>query len=521
MRTTETPIRTRLAVSVRALATPSPPELLFAVLVLTTFGRASSWPRLLFDGDTGWHIRCGEFILRSGSVPVRDLFSFSRPQASWLAWEWLSDVIFAWFHAWSGLTGVIILSAAVLCMSGALLFAWLLRRGAGLWIALAATLATVSGSSLHYLARPHIFSLLLLTVGLWILDEDRRQPNRRLWVLIPVSALWANLHAGFAAWLATLALLVLVTGCRTDRAALRRYGLLASLCAAATLANPYGWRLHQHIVGYLNSAWILENVQEFQSPQIRAENMWVFASFLLLGISLAGRALARRQYFEGLLAFAWGLAALRSARHVPLYMIAAAPVIASEAALWWAARSARQHAGSPVRVFWDIGQEWGRARRPGICGVVLGCAALWIGPGRARIADFPASRFPVAAITQNLARLAPSSASSRVLTSDQWADYLIYRFYPRQLVFFDGRSGPEVGREYQQLRAVRGRWAELLARYDFEVALLPLDWPLASLLERDPRWKVVYRDAQAVVLVVRPDGLKRRPGNAECQTVGG
>src|SRR3974390_1888296 len=82
---------------------PSFPELLFGALVLAVFGRAGAWQALLMDCDTGWHIRTGEYILRTGSVPEHDLFSFSRPEQPWFAWEWLSDVIFARLHAWGGL----------------------------------------------------------------------------------------------------------------------------------------------------------------------------------------------------------------------------------------------------------------------------------------------------------------------------------------------------------------------------------------------------------------------------------
>ena len=52
--------------------------------------------------------------------------------------------------------------------------------------------------------------------------------------------------------------------------------------------------------------WILENVQEFQSPRIRSENLVMFAVLLLLGVALASRALARRQWFEGALVLVWG-----------------------------------------------------------------------------------------------------------------------------------------------------------------------------------------------------------------------
>jgi len=90
------------------------------------------------------------------------------------------------------------------------------------------------------------------------------------------------------------------------------------------------------------------------------------------------------------------------------------------------------------------------------------------------------------------------------LTSDQWADYLIYRLYTQQRVFFDGRSdfyGPEIGGDYRALLEAGPRWRILLAGYGFRLALLPRDWPLASMLDREPGWRKVYEDNVAAVFV--------------------
>lgn len=506
---------------VRRFALPSVPELFFAVLLVALFGRADSWQALLFDGDTGWHIRTGELILTSGAVPQHDPFSFSRPDQPWLAWEWLADVVFARFYAWGGLQAVAAFTAVALCASGALLLCWLLRRGVGLWLALGVTLGAISASTIHYLARPHLFSLLLFPLALWILDEDRRRRSPWVWVLAPLSALWANLHGGFAAWLATLAILPLVSAAERNWPAVRRYASLTLACAVSTLANPYGWHLHAHIAGYLRSSWILDNVQEFQSPRIRDENMLVFAALLLAGVALSWGALARRRWFEGALVLVWALAAMRSARHVPLYAVVAAPVIASQCALWWASWAQGSLPGSVVRVLWDSGQEIGRFRRLGPWAAALGAMALWLALPQPRIADFPASHFPAAAVSGNLARLA---TPARVLTSDQWADYLIFRLYPRQRVFFDGRSdfyGPALGADYQALLSAAPQWSEIMSRYDFDIALLPTDWPLGSVLEHDPHWDLLYRDHLARLFVRRVSGLKETRRTAECHVVGG
>ena len=492
----------------KAWLLPSLADLFVLFLFLALFARPAAWQSLLADGDTGWHIRTGELILQSCAVPNHDPFSFSRADAPWYAWEWLSDLLFALLHRWHGLAAVAGFSATLLVFSAAVLLIWLLRRGTGFFLALPATFATVSASSVHYLARPHIFTLLFLTLALWLLDEDRQRQTPWLWSLVPLSALWVNLHGGFVAWLAILGFLLAATAAACDWASLRRYTALAGLCGAATFLNPYGWRLHLHIAQYLTSSWILENVQEFQSPRIRSENLVVFAVLLLAGVALASRPADRHCWFETGLVLALAFAALRSARHVPLFAIVSAPAIASELARQWGLKALTAPPKAAVKVLWDLSRDLGKSRRlspwmPAFCALALGAT---LSP--AQLTDFPASQFPVAAVARNI-------AMPRVLTSDQWADYLIYRLYPRQRVFFDGRSdfyGPAIGRDYAALLGAAPGWRELVDRYGFETALLPMDWPLGRVLENDREWTVVYRDRVSLLLARR---LKENPKTVE------
>jgi hypothetical protein len=53
---------------------------------------------LFADGDTGWHIKTGEWILQHGRGPTQDLFSYTKPGQPWFAWEWGWDVLFALIH---------------------------------------------------------------------------------------------------------------------------------------------------------------------------------------------------------------------------------------------------------------------------------------------------------------------------------------------------------------------------------------------------------------------------------------
>ena len=491
---------------------PSLAELLFLAVFLAAFARPAGVQALLFDGDTGWHIRTGELVLATGRVPHADPFSFTRAGQPWVAWEWGADVFFALLHRWRGLAAVAAFAGVVLSLAAAALFARMLRRGDGLWIALAATLAAVSASSVHYLARPHIFSILFYTLALWILDEDRLTPGPLVWILPPLAAMWANLHAAFVILPATL---LVLSACGPWR----RYLPVALAAGAATLLNPYGWRLHQHVWQYLGAPWILDHVQEFQSPNIRSEGMIVFAVLLLAASAAAWRA----DRFDAALALLWGFAALRSARHVPFFAIAAAPVVGGACAAAWRKWAAAAHGRSTFRILWDLSQDLGRLPLAGAWLPALITAMLLLSPTAS--AGFPDSRFPARAVDRNQPRLIPSGPIPRVLTSDQWADYLIFRLYPRERVFFDGRSdfyGPVIGGDYRQLLACEGNWRPLLDRYGFDLALLPTDWPLSTFLDREPGWREVYRDRVAVLFAHdHVEQIAARPQVGALETAGG
>jgi hypothetical protein len=183
-----------------------------------------------------------------------------------------------------------------------------------------------------------------------------------------------------------------------------------------------------------------------------------------------------------------------------LFAVAAAPAIAGVCAQWWRDAAAAARARAPARLFWDISQDLGRARPATVWMAVASAVTLGVSPSLAR--EFPEPRFPVAAVDRNAAWLAPAGRMPKILTSDQWADYLIYRLYPRQRVFFDGRSdfyGPALGAEYRELLVAGAGWRGVLERYGFERALLPRDWPLASMLDREPGWRRVYEDAAGVL----------------------
>ena len=151
---------------------PSFTDFAFLMPIVFLFGRMSGLRDLLSDCDTGWHIRTGEWMLANHSVPSGDIFSFSKTGAPWFAWEWLSEVVFAWLYGRGGLQAVVLLAILLLSLTFALLYR-LVRRKSSPFVAIAVTMLAAAGSSIHWLARPHLFTLLFLVLFYAALEEVR------------------------------------------------------------------------------------------------------------------------------------------------------------------------------------------------------------------------------------------------------------------------------------------------------------------------------------------------------------
>ncbi|MGA7309449.1 MAG: hypothetical protein WBX05_10905, partial [Pseudolabrys sp.] len=115
-------------------------------------------PRLLSDPDTYSHIALGRWILEHHAVPTTDPFSATLRGTHWVAFEWLSQTVFAIAYAIGGWTGVVALAAAAIAAAFGLLTRFLLRE----WqpnAVLIAVLCAVLLTAPHILARPHILAL--------------------------------------------------------------------------------------------------------------------------------------------------------------------------------------------------------------------------------------------------------------------------------------------------------------------------------------------------------------------------
>jgi hypothetical protein len=421
-----------------------------------------------------------------------------------------------------GLATVVVASILIIAATFTLLFRLTLRRANPILAVLVTMLATAS-SAVHWLARPHLISLLFLVLFYGALESVRAGRERirgiPILAILPVATiLWTNLHGGFFFGILLLIgygvgelLKLLLSADRVQAAAAllraRRYLLSALACLAASLVNPYFYRLHVHVVQYVTDPFQAQHVVEFLTMSFHHPIAIFFEALLVLGVGAAIWHAARGSYTEAVLVVMWGHAALLAARNVPLYAIIAAPIIGSAADAWlrrlpempvvtWLRLAARRYASIAAETAQtDAIPRWHLAS----IAVFAVIAALVYAPAPPKLfkPEYDPDSYPAGAIA-----MLKSDRSARIFTNDEWGDYLIYRLYPENRVFVDGRSdfyGDDFVQKYLDVMNVKYDWQETLGHFGINTILLPPSAPLTGALKESRRWRVVYDDGIAVV----------------------
>jgi hypothetical protein len=271
--------------------------------------------------------------------------------------------------------------------------------------------------------------------------------------------------------------------------------------------NPYTYHLHQHVISYLRDPFIQLHITEFLTLSFHHPSAIFFEIMLLLGAGAAFWYARQGRYTETLLLLVFGHAGLLAARNIPIFVMLAAPPVAEMVQAWlnglpeselaqWVRRVAAKYNEMAARTAeTDRMPRWHVVSALGF-GMVV---ALLFAPSPPRWfkAEFDPTSFPAKAIETLRGMQQP-----RIFAEDQWGDYLIWRLYPTNRVFVDGRSdyyGRAFEEKYTDVLNVKYDWERILSGFDVDTILLPPDAALSGALKESSRWRLVYDDGVAVI----------------------
>ena len=446
------------------------------------------------DPDTWWHLRSAKQTIATGIIR-EDGFSQTRAGERWLNHSWGGQLVMLAAWRLGGAPGLALLTAALATMGMAIVGRMMAETNANAHLraytlALGALTATVFWS-----ARPQMFSFVLSAITLLLL----RRGGRALWLLPPLFAIWANLHAGFAIGLLWLALAALGAGwdiftqrALGNRRRWRQWPFLLVACALALCLNPYGPELLLVPIRTLSLSELRAAIVEWQTPDLHLPATWPFLLMLALSWLALGLSRRRPRSDEAILIALTTVMALWAGRNIALFAIVAAPTLAAQLAAL----------PLPPRCRLPVPPRMTRKRGLAHAGLLL---ALYMGVAAyaadrlspARVAAIHAAQFPVAVV----AYLRETSPSGPLFHAYEWGGYLLWEL-PEYPSFIDGRTllfGDELLAAYR--RAASGvDWAEPFAEYDIRLALIPRGSGLDRALRRLPlAWELLFLDETAAL----------------------
>jgi len=465
------------------------------IVSLVVFIRALAQPTaLLNDPDTYLHIAAGRWMLAHATLPVHDPFSHSLAGAAWVPHEWLAELVLAAVYDAAGWNGLVLLTAAAFAVSLALLTRFLLRYAEPFSTVIAVTLgaALVLG---HLLARPHLLALPLLILWSGALFAARDGGAAPPFRLLPVMALWANLHGSFMFGVGLALFLGAEAVLAPERRALeaRRWGFFCLLATAAALATPNG------IAGLVAPFQLIAmpalqaSFGEWQSPnfhEFQPLEIWLLGIIALAFSTSAKLSLPRLLLLLGLCHMALG-----HIRHAELLGLVGPLAVA--AALGPCITSRIRSV--PLST---LGRWAARIAAP------AGVPAVALILVLAVAASLPLLLRPIARADDRVTPASALAAAARmgldgpVFNAEGFGGYLTFRGIPS---FIDGRAELYGNAFLDQYLAAEGggeqALATLLDAYGITWTLLAPQQPAVSRLDTLPGWRRVYADAIAVIHV--------------------
>lgn len=476
------------------------------------------------DPDLWGHIRFGLAVLAQLHLVHRDPYSYSVPGHLWNNHEWLAEVLMAALFKHAGVPGLVMMKFACTALTVLMMVAALGETGATPLLQFGVLLFSLSVIRPQLQFRPQAFTFTMLAAVLWLLTRDTYRRDGRLWIAIPLLAVWANLHGGFIMGIAALGTYAAVAGAQELLAGsgYRRPARLIAIALAATLATvatPYGIGNWETVAHALRNPYTRLIITEWYPLTTTIYHKWIDAGFrisnyevglaLMIGLAICWSVTIEAQDLALFaVALVMSAAALLSTRNLPIAAMAIAVPLARHLSLMLARR-------------------WPAARGPGRVGrlwwpnqVVLVTLSLYLlvrsGGFESRI---PAAEpCPVGACDF----MRRNGLAGNLLNDFNWGEYLIWHLAPGSKVFIDGRYDTVypfdlIGR-YARFYFDQPGGAELLREYPHDFVMLRRSAPATRTMDSRNDWKLIYRD-DAVCLYARRDSAAARIANLPAEGV--
>ncbi len=460
--------------------------------------------RPISDPDFWFHLKTGQYIIQTRMIPRTDPFSFTQYGQPWIAHGWLSGAVFYGIYSLLGFNALIFIFAVLTAVAFWIGFK---RADSHLFIRSFVTLLGVWTVLPTIGVRPRVFTLLLTSVYLAVLTRyARRGEGRAIWWLVPLMALWVNLHGGF--FVGPMLIGLTIIGIPLDAWAagdkigplyprLRTLGFVLVGSLLVGFLNPYGRRIYTFSLEVLQSPIYQKVIVDFISPDFHEPELLALTLLILLTIAAFALSPKRVRPSELLLFLTTLYATLKFQRNMAILAIVAVPLLADYLQNWLVSTS--------------FGKTFGRSpsadssRRPILVSLLLLLPLVAFAAKLKSAVYAPPRQEMIEVPLKAVEYLKEKQITGNTFTDPNiWGGYLIWAL-PSNPVYIDGRSvyPDQFLKEYLGIISGVTDWREPFDRYGVRIAIVRPKSPLGRELKDSSDWQQIYQDEMAAVFARR------------------
>ena len=480
--------------------------LLFFFALIFLMGIVKIW-----NGDTWWHLKTGEVIVTTRSLPAKDIFSYTGSERRWVHDEWLGEVILYTAYRLGGINGAILFTAAIATLIFFILYLTCRMEGARTTSTVVFLTAAAFAMRNRLTARPEIFGLLLVAIFIYIIRKQFLKNKSPIWLLPLLQLIWVNLHPG-ALIGAILIFVAISSAAITEFISRLKIKITASssfsraiplipilfLSLVACLINPYGLHGLTAPIEFAGTTVYLKHIAEWAPvtwnhlSYYNAHHLFAFRFLLLFGAVSFIVLLWRLEIMRPLLFLLTGAMALKAHRFIGIFSLIAAPIAAAEASD--ALRSIR------------------------LPRYVSTAVLITLLPAMVLLANFDVVRNQVYSFGFGTHPLFPTAAVEFLKDKHSYfkghmyneysiGGYIVWILFPDFKVFIDSRTtfyGEEFYKEMIDFESAPTpeKWERLVNKYDINYAVLTIEQKEVSrAISHTGGWTLVYWDDRALIYV--------------------
>ncbi len=464
------------------------PRVMLLVMVALLFTLAVRFPT---DTDTWWHIRSGEYTLTEGMI-YSDPFSFTKQGEEWINHSWGSQIILYLVYEIAGDAGLA-LYTAVLSTGGM----WMLYQvcWGNVYLRAFVLVLGAATAAVFWSPRPHMMSFFLSTVVLYLLLIYKYRKVDRLWLVVPLMLIWANLHAGFSIGYIFIGGFIAgeimnhLTNAHSDErvpsTGIRKLIIVSLVSVAALVVNPYGFDILIVPFQTIGIGVLRDFIQEWNSPNFQERQTWPFVLLLFVTFGAVGVSNKRLDWTHFIWMMGTAFMALTAGRNIAVFAVVTVPVLTHHLDAYFTEK------GWIIKPVTQVPKQQARLNLVILIVVMLGALLNVVAVLEPeRVDEAQREALPV----QMAEFLNAEKPEGPMFNSYDWGGYLIFAV-PDYPVYTDGRTDlykDEFLMQYIRIATGRDGWQEQLDADRVNLVVVERGSGLAQRLVNAKDWVLIY-----------------------------